>query len=289
MNKMGLENHAELLNSLVAEHVGRALVEDLGGRGDITSQATIPVDHHAGFVIRARAAGVLSGVQVAHETFRQVDPTLVLDWRAGEGDRLEAGDIAVSITGSARSILTAERTALNFLGRLSGIATHTRAFVEAVAGTRAAIAHTRKTTPGLRALELRAVAAGGGAPHRFGLDDAVLIKDNHVAVCGGVAEAVRRARQQVGHMTRVAVEIDRLDQLDEALEAGADSILLDNFAIADLVSAVAAARPAGVVLEASGGVGLDGVRAIAETGIDVISIGAITHSAPNLDLGMDPA
>ncbi|MCA1779505.1 MAG: carboxylating nicotinate-nucleotide diphosphorylase [Xanthomonadaceae bacterium] len=288
MNKADLANTA-LLNSLVAEHVSRALVEDLGGRGDITSQATIPVDHQACFVIRARAAGVLSGVQVAHETFRQVDPALVLDWRASEGDRLEAGDIAVSIAGSARSILTAERTALNFLGRLSGIATHTRAFVEAVAGTGVAIAHTRKTTPGLRALELQAVAAGGGAPHRFGLDDAVLIKDNHVAVCGGVAEALRRARKQIGHMTRVAVEIDRLDQLNEALESGAESILLDNFAIAELLSAVVVASPSGVVLEASGGIDLDGVRMIAETGVDVISIGAITHSAPNLDLGMDPA
>src|SRR5699024_9883032 len=189
--------------------------------------------------------------------------------------------------GPAAAILTAERTALNFLGRLSGIATLTRKFVDAVSGTRAGIAHTRKTTPGLRALELQAVVAGGGVRHRFGLDDAILIKDNHVAVAGGIGEAVRRARAHAGHMLRIAAEIDRLDQLDEALDAGADSILLDNFSNAELKQAVARCRGRRVTLEASGNVSLDTIGAIAQTGVDIISVGALTHSAPCLDLGLD--
>ena len=188
--------------------------------------------------------------------------------------------------GSALSILTAERPVLNFLGRLSGIASLTRQYVDAVIGTDAKIAHTRKTTPGLRALELQAVRAGGGAMHRYGLDDAILIKDNHVSVCGGVAEAVQRARAFAGHMTRVAVEIDHLDQLAEALDAGAESILLDNFSLEDLRSAVGMAK-CKATLEASGGVSLSTVREIALTGVDVISVGALTHSAPNIDVGLD--
>jgi len=198
-----------------------------------------------------------------------------------------AGAVIAELEGPAGAILTAERTALNFLGRLSGIATLTRAYVDAVAGSEAAIAHTRKTTPGLRALEIAAVLAGGGAPHRYGLADAVLIKDNHVAMAGGVGEAITRARAAVGHMTRIAAEIDCLDQLDEALEAGAESLLLDNFTIDELRAAVSRCRDLSVTLEASGNVTLDTVRVIAETGVDVISIGALTHSAPNLDLGLD--
>jgi len=273
--------------SLVETAVQRALEEDLGGRGDITSLATIPADARARFRLEARAAGVLAGVLAAAITFERVDPAIHVAWSSRDGDDLEPGTIIATIDGAARTILTAERTALNFLGRLSGVASLTRAYVDAVAGTGAAIAHTRKTTPGLRALELAAVAAGGGAAHRFGLDDAVLIKDNHVAVCGGVARAVKRARRVVGHMTRIAVEIDRLDQLDEALEAGAESILLDNFSLEDLRTAVKRANGCGVTLEASGGVSLETVRGIAETGVDVISVGAITHSAPNLDVGLD--
>lgn len=267
--------------------VARALEEDLGGRGDITGQATIAAEAVGEFAIVARTTGVLSGVAAADETFRQVDPEIAVEWRRDEGAALDAGTVIARIRGPARAILTAERTALNFLGRLSGVATLTRAHVEAVAGTKAVIAHTRKTTPGLRALELAAVAAGGGSPHRFGLDDAVLIKDNHVALCGGVGPAVELARRRVGHMTRVAVEVDRLDQLDEALEAGAESVLLDNFGLEELRAAVARARGTGVTLEASGGVNLATVRDIAETGVDVISVGAITHSAPALDLGLD--
>ena len=272
---------------LVETIVQRTLEEDLGGRGDITSQATIPVDARATFRLEARAAGVLAGALPASITFNCVDPEIEVAWSANDGDELEPGTPIATINGPARAILTAERTALNFLGRLSGVASLTRAYVDAVAGTGTAIAHTRKTTPGLRALELAAVAAGGGAAHRFGLDDAVLIKDNHVAVCGGVGAAVQRARRAVGHMTRVAVEIDRLDQLDEALEAGAESVLLDNFTLNDLRTAVGRAKGRGVALEASGGVTLETVREIAETGVDVISVGAITHSAPNLDLGLD--
>jgi nicotinate-nucleotide pyrophosphorylase (carboxylating) len=273
--------------AVVADCVARALDEDLGGRGDVTTEATIDAGLDGRFAIRARQAGVLAGRAAAAEAFRQVGSGLDVGWQRNDGDRLAPGDTIATVAGPVRGILTAERTALNFLGRLSGIATATRAYVDAIEGTGAVIAHTRKTTPGLRALELAAVSAGGGAPHRFGLDDAILIKDNHVAACGGVAEAVHRARRVAGHMTRVAVEIDRLDQLDEAMAAGADSVLLDNFTTDDLAAAVSAASSAGVVLEASGNVTLETVRAIAETGVAVISIGAITHSAPSLDVGLD--
>ncbi len=264
----------------------RALEEDLGGRGDVTSLAVIPETAAARMRIAARDPGVLAGRAPAAAAFALVDPAIKLRWMKRDGDRLDGGAIIADIEGPARAILTAERTALNFLGRMSGIATLTAAYAEAVRGTGAVIAHTRKTTPGLRALELQAVRAGGGASHRFGLGDAILIKDNHVAVCGSVGEAVRRARAFAGHMTRVAVEIDRLDQLDEALAAEAESVLLDNFTLEDL--AKAARRAEGrATLEASGGVTLKTVRAIAETGVDVISVGAITHSAPNFDVGLD--
>lgn len=266
--------------------VARALAEDLGGRGDVTSEAVIPADAVARFVIASRGAGVLAGQAVAAEVFRQCDPALKTGWRMKDGDTLAAGDVVLAVEGSVRAILMAERTALNFLGRLSGIATLTRTYVEAVAGTGVSVAHTRKTTPTLRALELSAVRAGGGASHRFGLDDAILIKDNHVAVAGSVSEAVRRAKAHAGHMTRVAVEIDRLDQLDEAIAAGAESVLLDNFSPDDMKAAVKAAKGK-AILEASGGVTLSTIRAIAQTGVDVVSVGALTHSAPNFDFGMD--
>jgi len=273
---------AGLLRDLVA----RTLDEDLGGRGDVTTRATVPADATARFDIVSRADGVLAGVQAASEVFAQVDPAIDAKWTRADGAAVKAGDVVATLSGPARSLLTAERAALNFLGRMSGIATLTRRYVDAVAGTSVAIAHTRKTTPGLRALEIQAVKAGGGASHRYGLDDAILIKDNHVAVCGSVGEAVRRAKAFAGHMTRVAVEIDRLDQLDDAIAEGAESILLDNFSLADLQAAVAAAKGQ-VTLEASGGVNLDTVRAIADTGVDVISVGALTHSASNFDLGLD--
>ncbi|MCC5995439.1 MAG: carboxylating nicotinate-nucleotide diphosphorylase [Oceanicaulis sp.] len=271
---------------IVAEIVSMTLDEDLGGRGDLTSLATIADSAQGVFDIAARADGVLAGVQAAEEVFSQVDDAIRVEWLVRDGGELQAGAVAARLSGPARSILTAERAALNFLGRLSGVATLTRRYAAAIAGTGAVVAHTRKTTPGLRALELQAVRAGGGAPHRFGLDDAVLIKDNHVAMCAGAGEAVRRARAFCGHMTRIAVEVDRLDQLGEVIEAGAESVLLDNFSLEDLRKAVAAAKGR-VVLEASGGVTLETVRAIAETGVDVISVGALTHSARVLDLGLD--
>ncbi|QOC23934.1 carboxylating nicotinate-nucleotide diphosphorylase [Wenzhouxiangella sp. AB-CW3] len=277
----------QALQQAVEQIVKQALAEDLGGRGDITSQATIPDSVRATFQLTARESGILAGQAAAHATFAQVDERMAVEWMMADGDGFDAGSVIARIQGPAGSILTAERTALNFLGRLSGVATLTRRYVDAVAGTGAAIAHTRKTTPGLRALELAAVMAGGGARHRFGLDDAILIKDNHVAVCGGVGEAVSRARRYAGHMIRVAVEIDRLDQLDEAVAAGADSILLDNFTLDDLSAAVRRTRDTAVVLEASGGVSLETVREIAQTGVDVISVGALTHSARCLDLGLD--
>ena len=271
---------------IVKDAVTRALAEDQGGRGDITSLACIPAGEDAKFYFKARDSGVLCGLQPAVEAIWQMDADALIKLHMDDGDDVGPGDIIATVIGKARALLAAERIALNFMGRMSGIASFTRRYVDAVAGTKARIVHTRKTTPGLRAFELQAVQAGGGALHRFGLDDAILIKDNHVAVCGSVGAAVRAAKAHAGHMTRVAVEVDRLDQLAEAIEAGAESILLDNFSLADLKAAVAQAGGK-VTLEASGGVNLDTVRAIAETGVDVISVGALTHSAPNFDIGLD--
>jgi nicotinate-nucleotide pyrophosphorylase (carboxylating) len=273
---------------IVKDAVTRALAEDQGGRGDITSLACIPAGQEAKFYFKARDTGVLCGLQPAVEAIWQMDADAIVKLQMEDGEDAGPGDIIATVIGKARALLAAERIALNFMGRMSGIATFTRRYVDAVASTKARIVHTRKTTPGLRAFELQAVQAGGGSLHRFGLDDAILIKDNHVAVCGSVGAAVRAARQHAGHMTRIAVEIDRLDQLAEAIEAGAESILLDNFSLADLKAAVAQAGGK-VTLEASGGVNLQTVRAVAETGVDVISVGALTHSAPNFDIGLDEA
>ena len=271
---------------IVTQAVSRALAEDQGGRGDVTSLACIPASREDKFYVRARNSGVLCGTQPAVEAFWQMDRDALVNVQIEDGETLEPGDVIMAVNGKARSLLSAERIALNFLGRMSGIATLTRAFVDAVSHTKARIVHTRKTTPGLRAFELQAVQAGGGSLHRFGLDDAILIKDNHVSVCGGVAEAVRAARNHAGHMTRIAVEVDRIDQLDDAIAAGAESVLLDNFLIADLREAVRI-NDARAILEASGSIDLTSVAAIAETGVDVISIGALTHSAPNFDIGLD--
>lgn len=273
---------------IVTDAVTRAFAEDQGGRGDVTSLACIPEIQEAKFYFVAREAGVICGLQPAVEAIWQMDPDALVNVQVRDGDSVKAGEVLAAVNGQARALLSAERIALNFLGRMSGIATFTRRYVDAISGTKARIAHTRKTTPGFRAFELQAVQAGGGALHRYGLDDAILIKDNHVAVCGGVAEAVKAARDHAGHMTRVAVEIDRLDQLDAAIGAGAESVLLDNFSLDDLRAAVAAASGK-VTLEVSGGVNLDTVRDIAQTGVDVISVGALTHSAPNFDIGLDEA
>lgn len=271
---------------LVSEAVTRALAEDQGGRGDVTALACIPAKAESKFYFVSRQDGVFCGMQPALEAVWQMDPEALVSPQVEDGANVARGDVLASVTGNARALLSAERIALNFMGRMSGIATFTRQYVDAVAGTAARIAHTRKTTPGFRAFELQAVQAGGGALHRYGLDDAILIKDNHVAVCGGVAQAVKAAKDSAGHMTRVAVEVDRLDQLGDAIAAGAESVLLDNFSLDDLRGAVAQAEGK-VTLEASGGVNLDTVRGIAETGVDIISVGALTHSAPNFDIGLD--
>ena len=280
------------LPDLLIEPVVRmALAEDLGRAGDVTAMACIPEGARMKAAFAARKPGVLAGIDCVRLAVLAMDPKAFVDVRLHDGDAFDAGAVLAVVEADARAFLSAERTALNLIGRLSGVATVTRAYVDAVAGTRARIADTRKTTPGLRALEKHAVACGGGMNHRFCLDDAILIKDNHVAVCGGVAEAVRRARAFAPHLMKVEVEVDGLDQLDAVLaliEEGAapDVIMLDNFSLSDLRAAVA--RVAGrIVLEASGGVDLTTVRGIAETGVDVISVGALTHSAPVLDIGLD--
>jgi nicotinate-nucleotide pyrophosphorylase (carboxylating) len=276
-----------MLPDILIEPVVRAaLAEDLGRAGDVTSRACIPEGARMRAVFAARKAGVLAGIDCVRLAVLAMDPKASIQLRLRDGVAFEAGAMLAVVEADAHAFLAAERTALNLLGRLCGVATLTRAYVEAVAGTKARIADTRKTTPGLRALEKHAVLCGGGVNHRFGLDDAILIKDNHVAVCGGVGEAVRRARGAVGHLMKVEVEVDRLDQLDEALAAGPDVIMLDNFTLPMLREAVT--RTAGrVTLEASGGVNLETVRAIAGTGVNVISVGALTHSAPALDVGLD--
>lgn len=280
---------APALPDLLIEPVIRAaLAEDLGRAGDVTAAACIPEDATMKAVYAARRDGVMAGGACARLALHALDAGARVEVQVADGQPFAAGDILIIVEGRARAILAAERTALNLLGRLCGIATLTRDYVQAIEGTGARIADTRKTTPGLRALEKHAVACGGGINHRFGLDDAILIKDNHVAVCGGVAEAVRRAKAQAGHLMKVEVEVDGLDQFDAALAEGPDVIMLDNFSLENLREAVS--RTAGrVTLEASGGVTLETVRAIAETGVDVISVGALTHSAPNLDIGLDAA
>ena len=280
------------LPDLVVEPIVRlALAEDLGRAGDVTAAACIPAEARMTAAFAARKPGVLAGMQCVRLAVLAMDPQARVDVRLDDGQAFEAGAVLAVVEANARAFLSAERTALNLIGRLSGVATLTRAYVQAVAGTGARIADTRKTTPGLRALEKHAVACGGGVNHRFGLDDAILIKDNHVAVCGGVAEAVRRAKAFAPHLMKVEVEVDGLDQLDAVLALidegmAPDVIMLDNFSLDDLRAAVA--RVAGrIVLEASGGVDLTTVRGIAETGVNVISVGALTHSAPVLDIGLD--
>jgi nicotinate-nucleotide pyrophosphorylase (carboxylating) len=272
---------------LVEDAVHRALAEDLGRAGDITSAATIPEGKKAKAVLAARKPGVLAGLACSAEAFRQLDSAIEFRAKKRDGDALKSGDIAAEISGNARAILSAERTALNFATHLSGIATLTAAFVAKVKHTRAKIVCTRKTIPGLRALEKYAVRCGGGMNHRFGLDDAILIKDNHIAVAGGVAAALKAARVSAGHLVKVEIEVENLDELAEVLNGGgADVALLDNMDTATLKRAVeiTAGR---LALEASGGVNLDTVKAIAETGVDMISVGALTHSAPALDLALD--
>jgi nicotinate-nucleotide pyrophosphorylase (carboxylating) len=275
------------LSPLLVDDAARAaLAEDMGRAGDITTQATIPATAGARAVIAAREAGVIAGLPLARAAFRQMDPAVSFEPWIEDGARVAQGDIVARVEGPARAVLTAERVALNYLGRLSGVASLTALYAARVAHTKARVCDTRKTTPLLRAFEKYAVRRGGGANHRFGLDDAVLIKDNHIAVAGGVVPALRAAKAFVGHLVKIEIEVDRLDQLDEALIEGADAVLLDNMSLDDLRAATA--RVAGrLICEASGGVTLDTVAAIAETGVDLISVGALTHSARVLDLGLD--
>jgi len=271
---------------LVLRAVSEALAEDLGLAGDVTTDATVPADATASAVVVARRRGVVSGLDVAEEAFRALDGRIAFDRLCADGTAVAGKTQIARISGNARAILTGERVALNFMGRMSGIATLTRAYVDAIAGTKAAIVDTRKTTPGLRAFEKYAVRCGGGQNHRTGLFDAILIKDNHIAAAGGVAQAVGAARARAGHMVKIEVEVDTLEQLRQALRHDIDVVLLDNMPPAMLSEAVGIV--AGKVLtEASGGVDQTTVRAIAETGVDLISVGALTHSAPVLDLGLD--
>ncbi|WP_421852206.1 carboxylating nicotinate-nucleotide diphosphorylase [Oricola sp.] len=275
---------------LVEDAVRAALLEDLGRAGDITTAATIPPQASANVVLSTREAGVAAGIGFAETAFRQMDPAIVFSAKVADGARVEAGDVLAEIAGNARAILSAERVGLNFLMHMSGIATHTARFAAEIAHTHAKVCCTRKTIPGHRAFEKYAVRCGGGSNHRFGLDDAVLIKDNHIAVCGGVAPAIARARAYVGHLVKVEVEVDTLDQMREALAAGPDAILLDNMTNDELREAVAintAESHGRVTLEASGNVSLDTVRAIAETGVDYISTSKITMAAATLDVGLD--
>ena len=266
--------------------VRNALLEDLGLAGDITSAAVIPADHRSVVVMAAREPGVIAGLDAAELAFQLVEPAIVMKRHVQDGATVAPGDIIATIEGPSRGLLTAERTALNFLGHLSGIASVTAKIVAAIAGTKASVACTRKTTPGLRALEKYAVRAGGGMNHRFALYDAVLIKDNHVAVAGSVREAIRRARQGVGHLVKIEVEVDTLIQLHGAMEEGVDAVLLDNMIPEQLREAVeiVAGR---AITEASGRINPQTAAAIAATGVDLISIGWITHSAPVLDIGLD--
>jgi nicotinate-nucleotide pyrophosphorylase (carboxylating) len=271
---------------LIEPVVRHALEEDLGRAGDLTGAACLPPAARLRAVFAARKDGRIAGLDCARLALRLLDPTATLDVLIPDGEDAAPGAVIARVEGNARAVLSAERVALNLMQRLSGVATLTRAYVRAVEGTRARIVDTRKTTPGLRALEKYAVRCGGGVNHRLGLDDAILIKDNHVAVCGGVRPALERARAAAGHLVKIELEVDSLAQLEEALPFAPDVIMLDNFSVDDLRRAVALTAGR-VVLEASGGVNLDTVRAIAETGVDVISVGALTHSAPALDIGLD--
>lgn len=276
---------------LVEQAVRAALAEDLGHGHDITTRAVVAPGTRARCVLRARKAGILAGMGPAVLAFALCTPDVQIDLNVQDGAMLKPGDTIATIAGEASGILTAERTALNFAMHLSGIATLTHRYVEVVRATNAKICDTRKTLPGLRALQKYAVRTGGGTNHRFGLDDAILIKDNHIAMAGGVETALRLARKNSGHMVRVEIEVDTLAQLDAVLayhaqHGGVDVVMLDNFALPDLKTAVGKVNRR-IVTEASGGVNLETVAAIAGTGVDYISVGALTHSAPALDLGLD--
>lgn len=277
------------LPDIVLERIVRlALSEDLGRAGDLTTDATIPPDTTMFVNIVGRKDGVIAGLDAASLALRMIDTSVSLDIETPDGAAVAPGQVVARLNGSARSILTAERTMLNFMGRLSGIATLTREFVSRIEGSDAKIVCTRKTTPGHRAVEKRAVRCGGGTSHRYGLDDAIMIKDNHIAACGSITEALKRALDYAGHLRMVEIEVDTLDQLEEIIPLKPHAVLLDNMSCDNLREAVRMVDGA-FTTEASGGVNLDTVAEIASTGVDFISVGALTHSALNLDLGMDAA
>lgn len=271
--------------TVVEESIDRALAEDIGFC-DLTSELVIPAGARAELALNARQDIVVAGIDVAAGVFRRRVPDCRVELRARDGERVKAGAAMGRVTGEARGLLAVERTALNFLQHLSGIATLTAQYVERIAGTRATLIDTRKTTPGLRALEKHAAYLGGARNHRLRLDDGVLIKDNHISVCGSIADAVRRARAGIPVLTKIEVECDTLEQVRESLSAGADMILLDNMSLEEMRQAVALSGGR-VPLEASGGVRLENIRAIADTGVDFISVGRITQSAPAVDIGLD--
>jgi len=277
---------APLPRLIVEPLVRNALVEDLGLAGDVTSAAVIPATHRSRVAMVTRQAGVVAGLDASELAFQLVDPAIVMTRHMPDGTKVGVGEVIATIEGPSRGLLTAERTALNFLGHLSGIASVTGGIVEAIAGTKASIVCTRKTTPGLRALEKYAVRAGGGMNHRFALYDAVLIKDNHVAIAGGVAEAIRRAKAGVGHMVKIEVEVDTLAQLREAMHEGVDAVVLDNMTPDQLREAVDIVGGRAIT-EASGRITPATAAAIAACGVDLISAGWLTHSAPTLDIGLD--
>jgi nicotinate-nucleotide pyrophosphorylase (carboxylating) len=282
-----LHSDAFLSPLAIDEAVQRALNEDLGRAGDITSVATIPEATQAHAVMVARQSGVIAGLPLAVAVFQKLSPDINIQAHFRDGGTVAAGVHLLTISGLARVVLAGERTALNFVGRLSGVATLTSDYVRHTAGTKLRICCTRKTTPGLRALEKYAVRCGGGFNHRFGLDDAILIKDNHVAVAGGVRPVLERARAHVGHLVKIEIEVDTMAQLREVLDTGlADVVLLDNMDVATLAEAVKLASGR-VVLEASGGVTLQSIAKIARAGVDYVSAGALTHSAPNFDVALD--
>ena len=276
---------AELPDAIVREIVARALAEDVGS-GDITTLATVDEAARSQAEIVAKEKGLIAGLSVARATFRALDPEVSFQADSSDGQRVIEGQAVASLAGRTRAILTAERVALNFLQRMSGIATLTARYVSAVEGTKARICDTRKTAPGLRVLDKYAVRMGGGWNHRTGLFDGVLVKDNHIRVAGGIAEAVRRARASSHHLVRIEVEAQSLQQVEEAIAAGVDVIMLDNFQPADMARAVELIGGRCEV-EASGGITLETVRTVAECGVDYISVGALTHSAPALDLSLE--
>ncbi len=271
---------------LITPIVTAALAEDLGRAGDLTTDAIIPADAAATVRLVSREPGVVAGLPLAELAWELLDPSVRVDGNVPDGSRVAPGDAIATVHGPARALLTRERVALNFLGHLSGVATGTATIADAIAHTRARVVDTRKTIPGLRALQKYAVACGGGSNHRFGLDDAVMIKDNHIAVAGGLRAAVEAARAHVGHLVKIEVEVDTLEMLAELLEVGADVVLLDNMAPDDLRRAVELVGGR-MVTEASGRITPETAAAIAESGVDLISVGWLTHSARVLDIGLD--